>query len=118
VHTSRHFTELRQRCVISHETDLRTAIAYLADLDAELEERGALASRSAHTAARADLLYQFDCSRQLVASLERQASSISCMSYQNGREVLFDLNKVRSWCRSVEAKMARICCGETAVAAA
>jgi len=56
---------------MSHETDLRTAIAYLADLDAELEERGALASRSAHAAARADLLYQFDCSRQLVASLER-----------------------------------------------
>jgi len=103
---------------MSHETDLRTAIAYLADLDAELEERGALASQSAHAAARADLLYQFDCSRQLVASLERRACNISCMSYQNGREVLIDLNKVHIWCRSVEAKIARICCGETAIAAA
>jgi len=40
------------------------------------------------------------------------------MSYQNGREVLIDLNKVHIWCRSVEAKIARICCSETTIAAA
>jgi len=40
------------------------------------------------------------------------------MSYQNGRGVLIDLNKVHIWCRSVEAKIARICCSETTIAAA
>jgi hypothetical protein len=90
----------------------------LADLDAELEERGAAPSFVAHAAASAGLLYQLDCSRQLVASLERQASNISCLSSLNGREVLFDLNELRSWCRRVEANIARICCSRTAVAAA
>jgi hypothetical protein len=103
---------------VSHETALRTAIAYLADLEAELEERGAAPSFVAQAAMSAGLLYQLDCSRQLVAALERQAANISCLSNLNGREVLFDLNELRSWCRSVEAKIARICCSGTADAAA
>jgi hypothetical protein len=93
-------------------------MAYLADLDAELEERGAAPSLVAHAAVSAGLLYQLDCRRQLVAALERQASNISCLSNLNGREVMFDLNKLRSWCRGVEANIARICCARTADAAA
>jgi hypothetical protein len=103
---------------MSHETDLRTAIAYLADLDAELEERSALRDPGLHAAAHEDMRYQLDHARQLVASMEQQASNVSCMSLHNGREVLIDLNKVRSWCHLVEARIARVCCGEAAVAAA
>lgn len=105
---------------MNHETDLRTAIAYLTDLDAELEERSAAPAPRANSAAREDMLYQLDHARQLVASLEQQASNISCMSCQNYNrgETLIDLQKVRTWCRAVEAKIVGICCNGSAAAAA
>ena len=68
---------------MSHETDLRTAIAYLADLDAELEERGALASRSAHAAARAVLLtdtMSMDSSARKTRPRARPVSGRRCPS--------------------------------------
>ena len=103
---------------MNHETDLRTAIAYLADLDGEIEERSTAPALSANPAAREDMLYQLRHARELVAGLERQASSISCISYLDGWEVLLDLDRVRTWCRAVEAKIMRICCNESAAAAA
>ena len=103
---------------MSHETDLRTAIAYLADLDAELEERSAVRAPSAHSAAREDMLLQLRRARQLVGSLEQDASGLSCMSCHSGNEAVIDLQKARIWCRAVEAKIERICFGATTVAAA
>lgn len=103
---------------MSHETDLRTAIAYLDDLDAEIEERSTLRGVRAHAAACDDMLRQLNQSRRLVASLERQGSNVSCICDRNGREALFDLHKVRTWCQAVEAGIARICCDEGAAAAA
>jgi hypothetical protein len=103
---------------VSHATDLRTAIAYLADLEAELEERSTLDTLGAHSAAREDMLYQLDHARQLVANLESRASTVTSMSCRNGCEVPIDLQQLRAWCRTVEARIARICSGATAAAAA
>lgn len=102
---------------MSRETDLRTAIAYLADLDAELEERSAIRGLRANSSARDDMLYQLDRARKLVAALERHASSISCISYHKGGEVVIDLHKARTWCHLVEAKIMRVCDEESAAAA-
>ena len=104
-------------CVVNDDTDLRIAIAYLRDLDAELEERSAVRGPRANSAARHDMLYQLDHARKLVAGLERYASNISCTSYHNGEEVLIDLHKARTWCHLIEAKIMRVC-GEESVAAA
>jgi len=103
---------------VSHETDLRTAIAYLADLDAELEERSVRRTPGAHSAVRADVLYPLNDARPLVAALEQRASNMSCMSCHSGCEMLIDLHKARQWSRAVEAKIARICCDARATAAA
>ena len=103
---------------MSHETDLRTAIAYLADLDAELEERRAHRAPGTHSAARADMLYQLDHARQLVAALEQRAANMSCMSCPSGCKMLIDLQKARRWCRAVEAEIAHICSDAGAAAAA
>ena len=99
---------------MSHETDLRTAIAYLADLDAELEERRAHRAPGAHS----DMLYQLDHARQLVAALEQRAANMSCMSCPSGCKMLIDLQKARRWCRAVEAEIAHICSDAGAAAAA
>lgn len=99
------------------ETDLRVAIAYLRDLDAELEERSAIAGPRANSAARDDMLYQLDHASKLVASLVRHASNVSCISYHNGREVLINLDKAHTWCQLVEAKIMRVCDEESARAA-
>ena len=100
------------------ETELRTAMAYLADLDSELEERSALRPSHAHSMARADMLYQLDQARQLVACVEQRAANMSCITCQKGCEVLIDLPKVRAWCRAVEARIASICCDDTVAATA
>jgi hypothetical protein len=102
---------------VKDETDLRVAIAYLRDLDSELEERSAVRGPRANSAARDDMLYQLDHARKLVAALERQASNISCISYHNGGEVLIDLRKACTWCHLVEARIMRVCDGESAAAA-
>ena len=102
---------------MNHETELRKAIAYLQDLDAELEERSAVRGLRANSAAREDMLYQLAHAGNLLASLERQAPNISCMSYKDGREVVIDVHKARTWCHLVEARIMRVCGGETAVAA-
>jgi len=102
---------------VNDETDLRKAIAYLQDLDAELEERSAVRGLRANSAAREDMLYQFDHARKLLEVLERQAPNISCISYHNGGEVLIDLHKARTWCHLVEARIMRVCGVETAVVA-
>lgn len=57
------------------ETDLRKAIAYLHDLDAELEERSAVRGLQANSPAHQDMLYQLDHARNFVALLERQVSA-------------------------------------------
>ena len=102
---------------MNDETDLRTAIAYLHDLDAELEERSAVRDLRVNSAARDDMLYQLDHARKLVAALERHASNISCISYHNGGEVLIDLHKARTWCHLVEEKIMYVCGDEGAAAA-
>jgi hypothetical protein len=93
----------------SQEADLCTAIAYLHDLDAELEERSGVRSRRINSAVREDMLYQLDHARELVVALERRGSNIACLSYHDGGEVLIDLRKARAWCHLVEAKIMRVC---------
>lgn len=100
------------------ETDLRTAMAYLTDLDGELEERRALPVARMRSVACDDMLYQLEHARQLVASLEQQAANASCMSCDKGCEVLLDVPKLRAWCRSIEAQIASIRCDEISAAAA
>src|SRR5215813_1388868 len=102
---------------MSGDRDLRTAAAYLTDLDAELEERSAAGDLRVPSAARQDMLYQLDHARQLVAALEQRTSNVSCLSGQSGCEVLIDLQRVRTWCSAVEVKIARICGSEGASAA-
>lgn len=102
---------------MNDETDLRKVIAYLHDLDAELEERSGVRGLRVNSAAREDMLYQLDHARKLVAALERQASNISCLSCHDGREVLIDLHKAHTWCHLVEAKIMRVCGGQSAAAA-
>jgi hypothetical protein len=104
-------------CIAKAETDLRIAIAYLRDLDAELEERSAVRGPRANWAARDDMLYQLDHARKLVAALERHESNVSCISHHDGGKVLIDLHKARTWCQLVEAKIMRICDEESAAAA-
>jgi hypothetical protein len=94
---------------VNDETDLRKAIAYLCDLDAELDERSAVRGLRANSAAREDMLYQLDHARKLVAALERYASNVSCISYHDGGEVLIDLYEARTWCHLVEAKIMCVC---------
>ena len=96
---------------------LRKAIAYLRDLDAELEERSAVRDQQANSAARDDMFYQLDYARKLVVALERDASNVSCLSYHDGREALIDLHKARTWCDLVEARIMRFCGDERATAA-
>jgi hypothetical protein len=64
------------------------------------------------------MLYQLDHARQLVAGLEQRTSHVSCLSWQSGCEVLIDLQRVRTWCSAVEAKIARVCGSDTATATA
>src|SRR5262249_48234867 len=101
----------------SHEADLRKAIAYLQDLDAELEERSAVHDQRANSSARQAMLYQLDHARKLVAALERQAPNVSCLSYHDDGDVLIDVQKARTWCQVVEAKINCVC-GEQSAAAA
>ena len=103
--------------VVNDETDLRKAIAYLHDLDAELEERSAVSGMRANSAAREDMLYQLDHARKLVAALECLASNISCISYHDGGEVLIDLHKARTWCDLVQAKIMHVCGDKSAAVA-
>jgi hypothetical protein len=102
---------------VNDETVLRKAIAYLHDLDAELEERTAVSGPHANSAAREDMLYQLDHARKLVAALEGHAPNISCISYHDGGEVLIDLHTARAWCHLVEARIMRVCGDERAIAA-
>ena len=102
---------------MNNETDLRKVIAYLHDLDAELDERTAVRGLRANSAARDDMLYQLDQAKKLVAALERLASNVSCISYHDGVEVLIDLHAARTWCHLVEAKIMYVCGGEGAAAA-
>jgi hypothetical protein len=101
----------------SHVADLCTAIAYLRDLDAELDERSAIRGQRANSVAREDMRYQLDHARKLVAVLERQASNISYLSYHDGEEALIGLQKLRTWCDLVEAKIICVCADESATVA-
>ena len=103
--------------VVNDETDLRKAIAYLLDLDAELDERSAVRGLRANSAAREDMLYQLDHARKIVAALERHASNISCISYRDGGEVLIDVHKAHTWCHLIETKIMRVCGDDSAAAA-
>ena len=102
---------------MNNETDLRKVIAYLHDLDAELDERTAVRGLRANSAARDDMLYQLDHARKLIVALERHASNVSCISHHDGAEVLIDLHKARTWCHLVEAKIMYVCGDEGAAAA-
>jgi hypothetical protein len=98
----------------SHEADLYKAIAYLRDLDTELEERSAVRGQRVNSVAREDMRYQLDHARKLVAALERHAPNISDLSYHDGEQALIDLQKARTWCDLVEAKIMSICADESA----
>jgi len=102
---------------VNDETDLRKVIAYLRDLDAELEERSGVRGLRVNSAARDHMLYQLDSARKLVAALEHQAPNISCLSSHDGSEVQIDLHKARTWCHLVEAKIMRVCGDQSAAAA-
>jgi hypothetical protein len=84
---------------VSKQANLQAAIAYLVDLDAELDERSA-AAPGANATARSDMLYQLRHARRLAATLERQAS-----------------DKVGAWAEAVEARIAHVCGDRIAVAA-
>jgi hypothetical protein len=101
---------------VSKQADLQAAIAYLIDLDAELDERST-ATPHANSAARADMLYQLRHARRLAAALERQVCDISCTSRLDGREEPIDLRGVRAWTEAVEARIAHVCGDRIAVAA-
>ena len=103
---------------MNDEMDLRKAIAYLNDLDAEVDERSAARGPRANSAAREDMLYQLDHARKLVAALERNGCDVSCISYHDGGESLIDLHKTRTWCDLVEAKIMHVCGNESAAARA
>lgn len=102
---------------MNDETDLRKAIAYLHDLDAELDERSVVRGLLANAAAREDMLYQLDHARKIVAALESHAPNVSYMSYHDGVEVVIDLHKASTWCHLVEAKIMHVCGDERAAAA-
>ena len=102
---------------MNEEMSLRKAIAYLHDLDAELEERSAARGLRANSAAREGMLYQLDHARTLVAALERHGSNVSCISHRDAGEVLIDLDRARTWCQLVEAKIMRVCGDESATTA-
>jgi hypothetical protein len=80
---------------VSRETDLKTAIAYLIDLNAELDERSAVSDPAVHAGARADMLYQLRHAQRLAGALDR--------------EVPIDLQPVKAWTLAVESRLARIC---------
>ena len=101
---------------MNDETELRKVIAYLHDLNAELDERSAVRGLHANSAAREDMLYQLDHARKLVATLERRTSNVSCVSFHDGVEVLIDLRKARTWCHLVEGKI-NLLCGDGGAAA-
>jgi cob(I)alamin adenosyltransferase len=99
----------------SDEENLRIAIAYLYDLDVEIEERSAVRCQNANWSAREDMLYQLDHARTLVAALEHHAPNLSCMSWHDGGEMLINLHNVRAWCQRVEARIVSVCSeGESA----
>jgi hypothetical protein len=102
---------------VTDEMDLCKVIAYLQDLDAELEERSAVPGLWVNWAAREDMLYQLDQATNLVATLERRASNISCLSCDDGGEVLIDLDKARTWCHLVEVRIMDVCWNQSAAAA-
>jgi hypothetical protein len=102
---------------VTDETNLRKVIALLHDLEAELEERSAVPGLRVNSAAREDMLYQLDQARNIVATLERRASNISCLSCRDGGEVLIDLHKARTWCHLVEARIMGVCGDQSAAAA-
>jgi hypothetical protein len=102
---------------MSHETDLRLAIAYLTDLEAELEARGNDNDPRVRSAAREDMRHQLDHTRVLVAKLEHQAPDTTCQHDYDGREVTIDLEEARIWCHVVEAKLIGICYDDSASAA-
>jgi hypothetical protein len=94
---------------VSRDADLKTAIAYLFDLNAELDERSAVPTPSAHADARADMLYQLQHAQRLADALEGHAVDVSCTSWLDGQEVLIDLQRVKAWTLAVQARLARIC---------
>jgi len=51
---------------VNDETDLRKVIAYLHDLDPELEERSGVRGLRVNSAAREDMLYQLDSARMSI----------------------------------------------------
>jgi len=104
---------------VSDEAELRTAMAYLADLNVEVEERGTTPDARANAAAREDMLYQLQHARQIVDALECGACSISGMSCQRGRDALVNnLQKARAWCHAVENRIALVCGDRSMTAAA
>ena len=94
---------------MSDEMELRTAMAYLADLDVEIEERGTTPDAHANAAARQDMLYQLQHARQIVDALECRACNISCMSCQGGRDAPINPQTARAWCHAVEKRIALVC---------
>ena len=103
---------------MSDEMQLRTAMAYLADLDVELEERGTTPNGRANAAARQDMLYQLQHARQIVDALESDACNVSSMRCQGGRNAPINLQKARAWCHAVEDRIALVCRDRRMMAAA
>ena len=103
---------------VSDEVELHTAMAYLADLDVEVEERGTTPDARANAAAREDMLYQLQHARQIVDALECGACSIFSVPCQRGRDALINLKNARAWCHAVENRIALVCCDRSITAAA
>src|SRR5262249_55253186 len=91
---------------VSDEAELHTAMAYLADLDVEVEERGTTPDARATAAAREDMLYQLQHARQIVDALERRHALVN------------SLQQARAWCHTVEHRIALVCRDRSMTAAA
>jgi tetratricopeptide (TPR) repeat protein len=102
---------------MTNETDLQLCVAYLTDLEAEMEARGNDGDPHVRTGAREDMRHQLGHVRELIAKLERDAPHVECQHDYDGRDVTIDLEEARIWCHIVEAKIMAICYGDTRSAA-
>jgi len=97
---------------MSDVTDLKLAVGYLTDIEAELEVRAIDSIPRARSASREDMRHQLNQVRALIAGLEQRDPNVTCPHELDGREVIVDLEEARIWCHVIEAKIMGICYGD------
>jgi tetratricopeptide (TPR) repeat protein len=89
--------------------DLRLAVEYLTDLEAELEARATSDDPRTRSAARDSMRFQLGRVRELIAGLEVSEPDVKCLHTIDKQDVVIDLEELRIWCHIVEAKIMRFC---------